>query len=122
MICSNKLVINLEFHLTTIALNDIGADQNCIQERLIPTKYYEKKTKEKLSAANNTKIQINYKLSKVKICNQGFCFHTQFILIKHLYCPIILRAPFITITLTSILGNEVIYPIQPKQVDLLKKY
>ena len=36
------LVINKEFSLTKIALIDLGADMNCIQERLIPLKYYEK--------------------------------------------------------------------------------
>ena len=36
------IVINDEYHLNSIALIDTGADQNCIQEGLIPTKYYEK--------------------------------------------------------------------------------
>ena len=36
------LVINKEFSLTKIALIDSGVDMNCIQERLIPLKYYEK--------------------------------------------------------------------------------
>ena len=39
------LVINKEFSLTEIALIDSGADMNCIQERLIPLKYYEKSSK-----------------------------------------------------------------------------
>jgi uncharacterized circularly permuted ATP-grasp superfamily protein len=39
------LIINAEFQITTIALLDSGADMNCIQEGLIPTKYYEKKLK-----------------------------------------------------------------------------
>ena len=36
------LVINKEFSLTEIALIDSRADMNCIQEGLIPLKYYEK--------------------------------------------------------------------------------
>ena len=36
------LVINKEFSLTEIALIDSGVDMNCIQEGLIPLKYYEK--------------------------------------------------------------------------------
>ena len=36
------MVINKEFSLTKIALIDSGANMNCIQERLIPLKYYEK--------------------------------------------------------------------------------
>ena len=39
------LVINKEFSLTEIALIDLGADMNCIQEGLIPLKYYEKSSK-----------------------------------------------------------------------------
>ena len=36
------LVINKEFSLTKVALIDSGVDMNCIQEGLIPLKYYEK--------------------------------------------------------------------------------
>ena len=36
------LVINKEFSLTENALIDSGADMNCIQEGLIPLKYYKK--------------------------------------------------------------------------------
>ena len=36
------LVINKEFSLKEIALIDLGADMNCIQEGLIPLRYYEK--------------------------------------------------------------------------------
>ena len=36
------MVINKEFSLIEIALIDSGANMNCIQERLIPLKYYEK--------------------------------------------------------------------------------
>ena len=39
------MVINKEFSLTEIALIDSGANMNCIQERLIPLKYYEKLSK-----------------------------------------------------------------------------
>ena len=35
------MVINKEFSLIEIALIDSGANMNCIQERLIPLKYYE---------------------------------------------------------------------------------
>ena len=36
------LVINKEFSLTENALIDSGVDMNCIQEGLIPLKYYKK--------------------------------------------------------------------------------
>ena len=35
------LVVHKEFSLTVIALVDSSADMNCIQEGLIPSKYYE---------------------------------------------------------------------------------
>ena len=54
------VVINDEYHLNSIALIDSGADQNCMQEGLIPTKYYEK-TSERLSAANGSKLNIKDK-------------------------------------------------------------
>nr|KJB66780.1 hypothetical protein B456_010G157900 [Gossypium raimondii] len=37
-----NIVINNELQLETIALFDTGADQNCIREGIIPTKYYNK--------------------------------------------------------------------------------
>ena len=41
----SKITIVIEdFHLETIALIDSGADLNCIQEGLIPTKYFHKST------------------------------------------------------------------------------
>lgn len=36
------LRIHNEYEFTSLALLDSGADQNCICEGLIPTKYYEK--------------------------------------------------------------------------------
>ena len=64
------LVINKEFSLTEIALIDSGADINCIQEGLIPLKYYEKSS-ERLTQANGEKFIINYKIPNVHICNDG---------------------------------------------------
>ena len=55
------LVINKEFSLTEIALIDSGADMNCIQEGLIPLKYYEKSS-ERLTQANGENLVINYKI------------------------------------------------------------
>lgn len=64
---------------------------NCIQEGLIPKKYYEKS----LSTANNAKMKIQYKLSKAHICNKGICFKNVFILVKYLNEPAILGTPFL---------------------------
>ena len=41
-ICQINLVIGTDFHKTFQVLIDSGADLNCIQEGLIPTKYYQK--------------------------------------------------------------------------------
>ena len=40
-----KIVINKEYVFERVALLDTGADSNCIQEGLIPTKYYKKQQK-----------------------------------------------------------------------------
>ena len=63
-----SILINNEFQINTIAFFDTGADQNCIREDLIPTKYYEK-TIEGLKAANEDKLQIKYKLPNAIIQN-----------------------------------------------------
>ena len=58
--------------MTEIALIDSGADMNCIQEGLIPLKYYEKLS-ERLTQANGEKLIINYKILNVHICNVHIC-------------------------------------------------
>ena len=62
------LVINKEFSSTKIALIDSGADINCIQEGLIPLKYYEKSS-ERLTQTNEENLIVNYKIPNVHICN-----------------------------------------------------
>ena len=129
------IVINDEYHLHSMALIDSGAYQNCIQEGLIPTKYYEK-TSERLSAANGSKLSIKYKLTKAKVCNQGFCISTPFILVKGLSCPVILGTPFITtiypfhVDYTGITANilgrnlqfKFIFPIAQKELQQLQQF
>ena len=83
-----------EFSLTEVTLINLGADNmNCIQEGLIPLKYYEKSS-ERLIQANGEKLIINYKIPNVHICNDGVCFKTIFVLIKDLSSKVILRNPF----------------------------
>ncbi|KAG6664269.1 hypothetical protein CIPAW_02G081200 [Carya illinoinensis] len=82
--------INEEFSFSAIALLDTGADLNCIQEGIIPSKYFEK-AKETLSQANGAKLNINYKLSNAHICNNGICFKTTFILVKNINTKFLLR-------------------------------
>ena len=84
-----------DFKITLKALIDTGAYQNCIQEGLIPTKYFEKTT-EGLRGANSNRLKINYKLSKVHVCNDEICFLNSFLLAKDLGQELILGTPFIT--------------------------
>ena len=60
------LVVHKEFSLTVVALVDSGADMNCIQEGLIPSKYYESTT-DKLTQANGDRLKISNKLTKTYI-------------------------------------------------------
>jgi hypothetical protein len=71
-----KIVIDKEYIFETVALLDTGADSNCIQEGLIPTKYYEKTT-EKLSQASGTSLNIEFKLSNAHVCREGVCIKTR---------------------------------------------
>ena len=48
-----KIVVSLDYHFIVIAMIDSGADMNCIQEGLIPSKYFEKST-ERLVSANGS--------------------------------------------------------------------
>ena len=62
------LVDHKEFLLTVVALVDSGADMNCIQEGLIPSKYYESTTNI-LTQANGDRLKISNKLTKTYIYN-----------------------------------------------------
>ena len=77
-----------------VALFDIGANLNCIQEGLVLTKYFEK-TKEGLRSANGSKLQINFKLSNVCLKNGSLKVTTYFLLVKNMTRRIILGSPFI---------------------------
>ncbi|XLT09764.1 hypothetical protein HN51_055557, partial [Arachis hypogaea] len=72
---------------------DSRADVNCIQDGLIPTKYYGK-TKEKVYKAKNDRMTINYKLFKAKICKNRVYFFTTFFLAKNISHQVILGNPF----------------------------
>ena len=123
------LVINKEFLLTEVALINLG---NCIQEGLIPSKYYEKSS-ERLTQANGEKLIINYKIPNVHICNDGICFETIFVLIKDLSTKIILRNPFMALLYpflttyegikTNVLGKNILFkfilPPIPKEIYTL---
>ncbi|GAV80963.1 Peptidase_A3 domain-containing protein, partial [Cephalotus follicularis] len=94
----------------TIALTDSGAQMNCIQEGLIPTKYFEK-TKQRLSTANSENLRVKFKISDVHICNEGICIKQSFILVKDLDIGIILGQPFL----------EIIKPFKVKTEEITTK-
>ncbi|KAH9659546.1 hypothetical protein KPL70_023886 [Citrus sinensis] len=50
------LIFSDDFAMDAIALFDTGADLNCIREDIVPKRFHEK-TKERLSAANNSKLK-----------------------------------------------------------------
>ena len=56
------MVINDEFTINCVALLDLGVDQNCIQEGLIPSWCYEK-TNKRLFFAGWYRLNVKYKLS-----------------------------------------------------------
>ena len=62
-----KIVVSLDYHFTVIAMIDSGADMNCIQEGLIPSKYFEKST-ERLVSANGSQMKIKYELNNAHVC------------------------------------------------------
>ncbi|GAV80918.1 hypothetical protein CFOL_v3_24377 [Cephalotus follicularis] len=99
------VTIQDSFKLQTIALIDSGAQMNCIQEGLIPTKYFEK-TKQKLSTANGENLRVNFKVTDVHICNEGICIKQSFILVKDLDIGIILGQPFLEIIKPFKVTNE----------------
>jgi hypothetical protein len=104
-----QIVVNKKYYFTIVALLDSRADSNCIQEELIPAKYYEKTT-EGLSQANGTSLNIEFKLPNAHVCRDGiyiqttFVFFffffgkkTTFVLVKNITNKVILRNPFITL-------------------------
>ena len=60
------LVVHKEFSLTVVALVDSCPDMNCIQEGLIPSKYYESTTDRLTQASDDRKQQNRYIQNKLK--------------------------------------------------------
>ncbi|GAV88831.1 LOW QUALITY PROTEIN: hypothetical protein CFOL_v3_32252, partial [Cephalotus follicularis] len=129
------ITIQDSFKLQTIALIDSGAQINCIQEGLIPTKYFEK-TKQKLSTANGENLRVNFKVNDVHICNEGICIKQSFILVKDLDIGIILGQPFLEIIkpfkvtnegiITKIFQQKLLFAFNEKpitkEINLLKTF
>ena len=115
-----NIVIKQQFTLTqVVALVDSGADMNCIQEGLVPTRFFEK-TVHSLASASGADMKIKYKLSDTYICNQGICLHSSFLLVKNLQQQVILGTPFLDLIMpiykvdqtgiySNIQGQEIVF-------------
>ena len=120
--------------LTVVSLVDSGANMNCIQEGLIPSKYYESIT-DRWTQANGDRLKISNKLTKAYIHNNGINFRAPFFLTDKLSSKVILGNPFLALLYpfsttdngicTNILETEVnfkfILPPIPKDIHLLKE-
>ena len=117
--CDIDIRISSDYNLRVNALIDSGADQNCIKEGLVPTKYLEKTT-ESLYGANKQKLDISYKLTNARVCNSGVCYNSSFLMVKTLSQNVILGLPFLYLItpftttneglVTEYLGKEILFP------------
>ena len=73
---------------------DSGVDMNCIQEGLIPSKYFEKSI-ERLVSANGSQMKIKYGLNNAYVCHNNVCFKIPSVLVKNMTDKVILGLPFI---------------------------
>ena len=89
-----KIVVFHEYEFNVIAITDSGANMNCIQEEIIPSKYYEKST-EKLFSANGTQMKIKYEINNAHVCHDNVCFKISSVLLKKMTDKVILGILFI---------------------------
>ena len=73
---------------------DSSADINCIQEGLIPSKYFEKST-ERLVSGNGSQMEIKYELNNTHVWHDNVYFKIPFVLVKNMTDKVILGLPFI---------------------------
>ena len=100
-----RIVISKDFEFEVIALINSGADLNCIQEGIIPSKYF-KKTRERLTSASGGKMQIEFKIPKAHVCQDNTCFKTTFVLVKNMTDRVILGNPFMCLLYPFIIDSE----------------
>jgi hypothetical protein len=77
------IIVAKDYSFDAITLIDTGADLNCIQERLVPSRYFEK-SMETLSSASGYKMQINFELNNAHVCQNKTCFQIPSVLIKNM--------------------------------------
>ena len=100
-----RIVISKDFEFEVIALIDSGADLNYIQEGIIPSKYF-KKTKERLTSTSGGKMQIEFKIPKINVCQDNTCFKTTFVLVKNMTDRVILGNSFMCLLYAFITDSE----------------
>ena len=100
-----RIFISKDFEFEVIALIDSSADLNCIQEGIIPSKYF-KKTRERLTSASGGKMQIEFKIPKAHVCQDNTCFKTTFVLVKNMTDMVILGNPFMCLLYPFITDSE----------------
>ena len=89
-----KIVVSPDYHFVVIAMINYGADMNCIQEELIPSKYFEKST-ERLVSANGSQMKIKYELDNAHVCDDNVYFKIPSVLVKNMTDKVSLGLPFI---------------------------
>ena len=89
------LIFSKDFEIDTIALFYTGVDLNCIKEDIVPKRFHEK-INERLSAANNSKLNVKSKVD-ASMYNNGFEFRTSFLLTNDIHHSVILGTPFINL-------------------------
>lgn len=92
---SLTIVVKDKFVLDIIALIDLGAAENYLQERLVPISLCEE-TNQSLFGANGKRLAIKYKLTDAHIRNHDVCIKQTFILIKDLKEKALLGIPFLS--------------------------
>ena len=89
------IVVAHDFQFSVVAMIDSGSDLNCIQEGLIPSKYFEKSS-ERLFSANGSQMKITYELNNAHVCQNNVCFKIPSVLVKNMSDKVILGIPFIS--------------------------
>ena len=100
-----RIVISKDFQFEVVALIDSGADLNCIQEGVIPSKYF-RKTKKRLTFASGGKMQIEFKIPKAHVCQDNACFKITFVLVKNMTDRVILGNPFMCLLYPFTIDSE----------------
>jgi hypothetical protein len=77
------IIVTKDFSFDAIALIDYGSNMNCIQEGLVPSKYFEK-SNEKLNSASGDTLHIKYELSKAYVYQNDVYFPIPSVLVKNM--------------------------------------